>query len=154
MKEIPLTQGYVALVDDEDYERLSMFPWHISSRGYAVRNSRGSGKELMHRALMGNPTGREIDHINRNRLDNQKSNLRLSTHRENCCNQEGRSITSQYKGVCWVKRCNKWQAQINVNKKTIFLGLFEHDIDAARAYDKAAKQHQGVFAYLNFKEEI
>lgn len=153
-KEIPLTQGKVAIVDDDDFERLSHHKWHISLKGYARRSLHNpERKEYMHRVVIGASEDENVDHINRDRLDNRKCNLRLCSDRENCYNRSKRSVTSQYKGVTWNKRNKKWQAQITIDGKNRYLGLFVDEADAARAYDKFARQHQGRFANLNFPTE-
>ena len=154
MKEIPLTQGKVAIVDDEDFELLSKHKWYYNI-GYAVRTELCSEKQKtikMHRAIMNIPSGLEIDHINSNGLDNRRTNLRACSHTENGKNQKRNVVNvSGYKGVSWHKGANKWQAKIVTNEKSKYLGLFDSPIDAAHAYDKAAIELHGVFARLNFE---
>ena len=160
MKEIPLTQGKVALVDDADFERLSQWKWSAQktrSYWYAKRNtSRQTGKRIvyMHVEIMQPPTGVKIDHKDHDGLNNQRYNLRYSTHAENVHNRKNqRGNKSGYKGVHWNKRKGKWQATVTVNYHQIYLGLFTRAEDAARAYDRAARTHHGEFAYLNFPNE-
>lgn len=154
MKEIKLTQGYVALVDDEDYERLSQFSWHVNKNGntnYANRTtSRKFGRQRqigMHMEVM---NGKGIDHIDGNGLNNQKSNLRFCTSQQNQMNQKKiKNTSSIYKGVCWNKRINKWHCQIKINGKMQYLGSHINEVDAAMAYDNRAKELFGEFARLN-----
>lgn len=158
-KEIPLSQGKVALVDDEDFERINRHKWfaHKKTTGkfYAVRNiGQIPHRRLtsMHREVMNAPQGLEVDHVHSDdTLDNRKANLRLATHSQNKCNVKRRADNkSGYKGVSWSKQKNKWQAHIESKGKQINLGLFTNLVDAAIAYDKAAKELHGEFASLNF----
>jgi hypothetical protein len=159
-KEIKLSNGMVALVDDEDYESLSRWKWcaHKSKGNYyaerGTRNRRlGTQKTIrMNRQIMNAPDGVQVDHKNRNTLDNQKHNLRLCNNSQNQCNKIAtKKNKSGYKGV--YKRASEsgWCASIQVNKKRFFLGLFDNLIDAARAYDQAAKIYHGEFAKLNLE---
>ena len=151
MKEIPLTQGRVALVDDEDFNRLSVWKWYYHY-GYAVRRE-PAGKQrtiFMHREVAHTPDGMQTDHINLNRLDNRRSNLRACTAAENKANEGLRSSNkSGYRGVCWSARDNKWRANIHVGGKFLSLGCFDRAIDAAVAYDTAAEAYFGDFAKTN-----
>lgn len=154
MKEIPLTQGYTAQVDDEDYEYLSQFTWCIG-QGYAVRHSSAKlSCARMHRVILGAPKNMQVDHIDRNPLNNQRSNLRLCTASQNSCNaKSGRQKqSSNYRGVSVHK--GKFRAQVTINRKVTHVGVFDCEEDAARAYDVVAKKHYGEFAILNFPEEI
>jgi hypothetical protein len=152
MKEIPITQGKFALVDDEDFEWLSKQNWYFD-RGYVARKtSRPEHKtQYMHREIMHPPDRMNIDHINHNGLDNQKSNLRICTRSENSHNQRLRfdNITG-FKGITFHKRTKKWKAAITINRRGKTLGYFHTKEDAARAYDTAALQYFGEFALLNF----
>lgn len=160
MKEIALTNGGTALVDDEDFESLNRFKWRRSDQGkghYAVRNEGvyklGTFKLiLMHRAIKDAQKGQILDHINGNGLDNRKDNLRFCTHAQNMQNQRSKNVagTSRYKGVHWHPRGNSWRARIVVNKKSISGGCYAIEADAAKAYDALAAQHFGEFARLNF----
>lgn len=158
MEEILLTRGKVALVDDEDYEWLNQYKWsanYIGGKFYAVRSGPRPQKETiyLHRVVMGTPKGMDVDHINGDGLDNRRSNLRLSTHTENLQNQRKRpNNTSGFKGVSWKKQDGKWRARITVNGKAVALGHFDDLEEAALAYDKAAIEHFGEFARLNFPE--
>lgn len=111
-----------------------------------------------HRVIWKMATGEEpasIDHINGDRADNRLSNLRACTHAENCRNYAKKPVgSSKYRGVCWVKRDNSFAASISIgNGKKLSLGHHQEEINAARAYDKAAREHHGRFAVLNFPEE-
>jgi hypothetical protein len=154
-KEIQLAQGEVALVDDEDFEWLNQYRWHINDSGYAVRNvSKKIAKNKtvrMHREIMNTPFDLETDHINGNRLDNRKTNLRICTSAQNKKNAKKRTDnTSGYKGVDWDKINGKWRAKILVNGKQITIGRFANIDDAAHAYDEVAEKQYGEFASLNF----
>ena len=158
MKEIQLTKGFVTLVDDEDYETLSQYRWRAlkgSQRTwYAARNIKVAGKNMtimMHREIINAPENIFVDHINMDALDNRRENLRLCSKQENCCNKgKFSNNTSGYKGVSWDKRGERWVAQIRVNLSSKHLGYFDTPEDAARAYDKAARQYHGEFARTNF----
>lgn len=145
-KVIPLTQGKNAIVDVEDYEWLSRRKWHYAKVGYAASDG---GRIYMHR-LIGNPSEMAyIDHINGDKLDNRRVNLRVCTHAQNNMNQRKTKGKSKYKGVCWLGRLNKWRAYIVKDRKQYYLGLFKSEEDAATAYNMAALRHFREFAKLN-----
>jgi len=160
MKEIPLSQGLIAFIDDEDYERVNQYKWYAAKNGqtyYAVRqiqNIQPRQKQIgMHRFILNAPKGIEVDHEDHDGLNNQRYNIRLATNRQNQYNKQKYSIsktTSQYKGVHWDKRRKKWRTQIRINSKQTQLGYFENEIEAALAYDQAAIIHHGEFSILNF----
>jgi len=165
MKEIPLTQGKVALVDDEDYDFLMQWKWVARKRPHTYYVERsiylGGGRRkpirktiIMHRVIMKTPPGMEVDHIDHNGLNCQKSNLRNCTHNQNARNIRASGI-SKFLGVS-IRRSGKSIgqiiSQITINKKKIHLGCFNTEEDAARAYDKKAKELFGEFANLNFRE--
>lgn len=158
-KEIQLTQGYVALVDDEDYERMMQWKWCYSSSGYAVRterDNRGQRGVTMHRQIMKARNNQEVDHINGNRFDQRRCNLRLcGKHKENTRNRKcNNNNTTGYKGVThYPHKHLKFRARIQVEKHMISLGLFETAHDAAKAYDDAAKIYHGQYARLNLKSD-
>lgn len=156
MKKIPLTKGYVAIVDDEDYNELSKHKWCADNSSktnvYALRRV---GKKLsrMHNEIIGRKDGLEIDHINGNGLDNRRANLRFCTRSQNRMNgRKNADNTSGYKGVTKSKKSpnNPWHAHIKFNGITKHLGNYKTKEDAARAYDAAAKELHGEFCSLNF----
>jgi len=149
---IPLTQGKLAIVDADDYDWLSKYKWYGARAGgkfYACRSikQRTIG---MHREIMGEPKGMFIDHRDGNSLNNRKSNLRICTPAQNVLNRGCMGGSSGYKGVSSLKKLNKWKAEITFKGRRIHIGHFEDEIDAAKAYDKKAKELFGEFAYLNF----
>ena len=150
---IPLTKGKFAIVDAEDYPELSKYTWFAEGTGktyYAVRKQNGKSIK-MHRWLLKAPPELVVDHIDHNGLNNRMQNLRLATFTQNCQNQKRTAKkTSRYKGVHWHKRQQKYAAAITANKKRKHLGYFETEIEAAKAYDRAAKKLHKAFASLNF----
>jgi hypothetical protein len=156
MKEIQLTQGKVALVDDEDFEYLSQWKWfaHFRHSWYAVRSKkikRVNYTIKMHRFILGVTDPKIlIDHKDHDPLNNQRSNLRIANDYQNACNKRSaKSATSKYLGVCRIKTSNKFLAQIMKDRKQNYLGLFEKEEDAAMAYNAAALKLHGEFASLN-----
>ncbi len=157
MKEIELTQGKVALIDDGDFEWLSRWKWRYHNKGYATRSSYINRYKtievLMHREIMNTPKGMETDHKDFNKLNNQRSNLRVCDRYQNMRNRKPNRGNSYYKGVSFSKRDNIWRAVIFYDGKQVFVGHFKNEEEAARAYDRKAKELFGEFAYLNFKEK-
>ncbi len=161
MRHIPLTQGKFAIVDDGDYDYLMQWKWcahkaYFSDNYYAVRNvhltCRRSRTISMHRVVMHVPVGLHTDHINHNGLDNRKANLRICLRIQNQFNgKPRRNSASKYKGV-YPSRA-KWQARITCNCVRLSLGTFSSEIQAAKAYDRKAKELFGEFAYLNYGSE-
>lgn len=148
MKKIPLTRGMFALVDDEDYEFLSQWKWFCDSNNYAARGCKE--RILMHRLINKTPEGLDTDHINGNRLDNRRSNLRSAHRWQNAVNRPRQSNnTSGFKGVSLHKRNGKWQAWVIQNKIQYHLGYFQTKYDAAAAVDREALKRTGEFARLN-----
>lgn len=136
------------LVDNKDFKYVNQYTWHLS-RGYATSRVKNTPTRL-HRFLL-NPKKNELtDHINRNKLDNRRQNLRISTHKQNMSNRIKQSNNSSgYKGVRFLRDCDKWSARISKDGR-INLGIFRSKIQAARAYDKAALKIYGKFACINF----
>ncbi len=158
MKIIKLTKGMSTVVDDEDFLDLHQFSWYVlghPGKEYAARyggtTEKGTIHLRMHRLILDAPQNMEVDHINGNRLDNRRCNLRLATRSENGRNRgKNKSISSsKFKGVTYHSRDQCWQAYIIVNKQKYHLGYFKSEIEAACAYNKAATQMHGAFAKLN-----
>lgn len=155
MKQIPLTRGLFAMVDDQDFHWLSERKWCAQDgRNGRWRAVSRDGKKIlvMHRVIVEASAEFLVDHINGNPLDNRRENLRVCSYKENARNLkiERRVIkTSQFKGVCWSKLNRNWTAQITVNYKKVHLGCFKTEQMAAFAYDEAAIRYFGAFAKLN-----
>lgn len=156
-REIQLTQGKVAIVDDEDYAALSKYKWFAvknKNRFYAARKHltlSGSRNLFMHLVIANTPKGFQTDHRNGDSLDNRRSNLRTCTQVQNQHNVGRRADnTSGYKGVSWVPRERKWLATIQNNGKRIYIGRFNTADEAGRAYDDKAQELHGEFARTNF----
>jgi hypothetical protein len=142
-KQIQLSQGKYAIVDDEDYECFIRFKWLYTKRGYA-----SAGFNLMHRVVIGALDGEIVDHIDGDKLNNQKSNLRVCTLAENQWNTSVRiKNKSGFKGI--YAHQGKWAARIRCNGGRFYLGVFSCPIEAAKAYNSAAIQYHGEFANLN-----
>jgi len=159
---IPLTQGKYAIVDPEDYKRLSKYKWYAKKCGKTFYASRtvwtGKNKKriniTMHRQILNPPYPLVVDHINHNGLDNRKANLRPATRKQNNMNRlciKRKGSPSKYKGVIWHKHTKKWNVQICYNGKRKTIGYFNDEIEAAKAYDEAAKKYHRDFAVLNFE---
>lgn len=135
-------QGY-ALIDDVDFDLVSKHKWHLHD-GYAMANAYQNKKTKlirMHHLIMGKPKGLDVDHINRNRADNQRSNLRIVTRSENLRNGVNPLNTSGIRGVYWHKSASKWCAEFRMDKKKIYLGLFKDIKDAIKTYESAKIQY-------------
>ena len=155
MEIIYLTNGKKVIVDEKDYSYLSTFTWSERGEGYAATTIAGVSI-YMHRMLLNPPSNMCVDHINRNKLDNQRKNIRLCTCSQNGVNRALReSNTTGYIGVTWHKVAKKFQARIRLNGRKTHLGLFVSSEDAAKAYDEAAIKEFGDFAQLNsIKREV
>lgn len=154
-KEFPLTgSDKYALVNAEDYEKLIPYRWYIHSNGYA-RATINHKRVYMHRFILPPPEGYEVDHMNGDKLDNRRMNLRIATRRQNSQNMRPKGGYSQFIGVTKMKQgeWERWVARIRIDGKRTQLGYFTNEIEAARAFDRAAHKHHGEFAKLNFPHE-
>lgn len=160
---IPLTRGFHATVSAEDYESLSQFEWSAVFKPhprswYAVRFAAVNGKRTtisMARQILGLEIGdtRQADHIDHDTLDNSRENLRAVTRKENCQNRRKRSDnTSTFKGVSWNRRASKWRVQIWINGSNRLIGHYSDPVEAAKAYDAAARREFGPYALCNFAD--
>lgn len=165
MKKIALGgkrgRGRFTIVDDDDFIWLLLFSWHVNPDGYVVTTASNKPTRhfKMHRLVNNTPPGMTTDHINRNKLDNRKSKLQTATRSQQQQNQKiqwGQKIqqgrSSKYKGVCFIKkdRKSRWQADIRIHNKSVHIGTFKDEIEAAKAYDRMAVELFGEFANTNF----
>ncbi|MBN1363140.1 MAG: HNH endonuclease [Sedimentisphaerales bacterium] len=158
IRYIPLTQGQFAIVDAADYESLARYNWFALGNErtgfYAARWLPGHKTLLMHRAIMNPPPGMVVDHIDGNRSNNRRANLRVCTPEQNARNRRlRRDGSSRFKGVSFHRLSRKWIASICYDGKQIYLGSFDDETEAARAYDRKARDLFGEFARLNFPED-
>lgn len=160
-KEIPLSSNGVTLVSDEDYEYLKGWNWFPSTNGYAQRNQRTGGRRrlniFLHRVVVERmlggpiPEGCQVDHIDRDKRNNQRENLRIATISQNAHNRNSkRDSLSQHKGVSWHKHKKRWIASIKLQGKSYHLGYFDTEREAAEAYDHKARELFGEHASTNF----
>lgn len=162
MKEIPLTDGKVALVDNADFEWLNQWKWHVKKKKntfYASRRKYQSDTRryktiYMHRQILGITDSKIFgEHIDHNGLNNQRNNLRTATRAQNGMNRTAKvNGTSKYLGVSWDKSRNKWIAQIRTGNKVIKLGGYHSEKEAALEYNKAALEYHKEFANPNIIE--
>jgi hypothetical protein len=143
--------GRFALVDDADLSLVSGYRWYLLPSGYAhakpyLGNYR-KGSVYMHRLILQPPAGMDTDHRNHDRLDNRRQNLRMATRSQNLANRSPRP--GKFRGLKKERNAATWQARIKVNQRTICLGNFRTRIEAAQAYNEAARKHFGEFAVLN-----
>lgn len=160
---VPLTQGKFAAIDVSDADRVLCFRWKATDckgHWYAERRVRVPGKPgrsahcLLHRFILGAPDDLQVDHKNGDGLDCRRSNIRIATPSQNSSNIGlTRANTSGYKGVCWLTGRQTWQAAIKHQGKAHFLGHFQTAEEAARAYDRKARELHGEFARLNFPDD-
>lgn len=152
-REIPLLGGHSAIVDLEDYKWARHFKWTHYSSGrshYASAYSPATGKRFaMHRTIAGAEPGQLVDHRNGNGLDNRKSNLRIATYSQNAMNRRHRSKSSRFKGVVFDEGRNTWLARVRKDGRYVIVGRFDLEEDAAAAYNHAALQEYGEFAWIN-----
>jgi hypothetical protein len=164
---IPLTKGQYAVIDAADLPLVQAFKWTAQkdssgsgNRFYAITHTKGGRKSPkkrihMHRLIMDAPDHMEVDHVDRNGLNNSRSNLRIATHSQNAMNSGlQQNNTSGFKGVRFCKRRGNWEANIRVRGTRKYLGSFDNPEEAAHAYDRAAFEHHGEFAWLNFPNEV
>ena len=152
MKYIELTQEYQATVDNEDFSYLNQWKWYYK-QGYAARNiiaPDGSRTIVrMHRLLLKTPIGMETDHINHNKLDNRRDNLRIVTKNQNQWNRKKQAGSSQYKGIYWNKQNKRWHVQLQVDGKKKWLGYYANEEDARLAYENGVSKYQGIFGRIS-----
>lgn len=154
---IPLTNGGFAIVSDEDYEAVAQHGWYRTPNGYAMSTTT-KPPVSMHRFIMQPPPGSEVDHRSHDKLDNTRTNLRLCSRSQNAGNiiTKPGARTSKYKGVIWNKTRSKWQAQLmdGFTKRRIYLGVYETEGEAARAYDRKRCELYGNTGLFNFPDEV
>lgn len=156
MKEIKLTQGKVALVDDEDFEKLNRFKWYARkgrNTFYAERNIGGRKQHRVirrHRQILNVNNSQDVDHRDSDGLNNQRFNLRNCTNQQNCMNARPQSgCLSKFKGVYFHKQINRWRAVLTFNGKVNSCGCYATEEEAACAYNKKAVELFGSFARPN-----
>ena len=154
MREIPLSRGMFAIVDDEDYSQLASVRWYAAPGRHTfyakrdVRRNGSKGRILMHRYLLGCPDGLEVDHKNGNGLDNRRSNIRIATRSQNRANT-GLQINniSGVKGVCRCAETGRWKVRVQWQLQNIWVGRFDSLEEAVEARYEVVMRLQGEFAY-------
>ena len=159
MKKIKLTQGKFAIINNEDFDRVSQFNWQYDGgeNGYAKRSIRiglrkenRKWKEYLHRYITGCPQEFCVDHINGDKLDCRRNNLRICNMSQNLGNSNINKLnTSGFKGVTWLNKNKKWMAQINFKNKHFYLGSFTNRLEAGKTYNVAATRFFGNYSKLN-----
>lgn len=146
----------LTLVDKKDYEKFKDWTWVVNAGSYVVGYRtdtlrRAQKLQLLHRLILVAPEGKDVDHKNGDVTDNRKKNIRLCSHLENMRNlkKPKHGVTSIFKGVSWDKRRNKWTVRIQIIEKYLFLGYFDDELKAAKAYNVAATKYFGAFARAN-----
>lgn len=135
------------LLDDEDYDSVACYPWYLNYHGYIAGKVNG-GCVYLHRFLMGEPSGKVIDHINGNKQDNRRCNLRICTVKENVRNaRRPKNNTSGYTGVTYRKHKDRYLANIMVDRKQIHLGYYKTPEEAIAARKAGEQKYFGEFAY-------
>lgn len=157
-----MAQPKYAKVDPADYKRLRGYEWLAkkSNKSFYARGCVEDSKTAkmkatyLHQKILQVPQGLVVDHINHDGMDDRRANLRAATRAQNIRNRKkfAKSSGSKYKGIYFRKKTRKWEATITFERKKIFLGYFRDEIDAAKAYDRAARKYHGEFASLNFPE--
>ena len=148
MKEIKLTTGQCAIVDGKDFEWLNQWKWYAVKTKYQFYAGRTlilvgeQTMQFMHRLILSAEKGEEVDHINRNSLDNRRENIKICTRSENNRNRQVFG-TSKYRGVCWNKGSKKWASYLVTEYEKFYLGLFKEEKDASDAFNKKYKEIHG-----------
>ncbi len=154
--EVPLFGGHVAIVDEHDWPLIAEYHWCARKHRhtfYCVTKRQVGGRNIflrMHRLILNAPAGVPVDHRDHNGLNNLRANLRLCTNSQNAANRRNLTTnTSGYRGVYFHKQTGRWRASIKVDQTCIHLGVFSDPWDAACAYNRAAADIFGEFAYIN-----
>lgn len=151
---LPLSQGKVAVIDFDDFERVRGLKWCAQKMGRRFYAIRGQSKKIikLHRVITNCPPERVVNHINGDGLDNRRENLQICTRQQNMFahQRKRKDASSTYRGVCWHKQKKRWSAQITHNDKDVHIGYFDAEKSAARAYDAKARELFGPHASPNF----
>ena len=158
--KIPLSRGIFALIDESDLPLIEKHKWHVNKSPYnihAATNIKQENKQWklfkMHRFILNAPKEMQVDHINHDGLDNRRENLRLCTPSQNSANRRARKNgTSKFRGVSWHKVDRKWMVALAKEGRIEYVGRFENEIEAAKAYNTKAIELHGAFAHLNIIE--
>ncbi len=154
VRRIAVGHGLFATVDAADYKKLSKYTWYLYRHGRTIYAAcRTKGKVVyMHRMIMRPRKGYVVDHIDGNGLNNRRCNLRVCTPAQNRANVRPRNGSSRFVGV--YRRGNKWEGSIGYRGRHFYLGLFDDEVEAAKARDRKAYELHGPYAYLNFPEDF